>query len=81
MSYRGNDRGTPDGTHGSQGVPAYNEESLVRDEVCGMRLSHTAALVRTEFQGRTYYFCAERCRSRFLEHPAWYVPVRPESRA
>ena len=81
MSQRRDERATPDTTSGSQGAPAHTEESLVRDKVCGMRFSLTAAVVTAEFQGRRYYFCAERCRTRFLEHPAWYVPVRPEPHA
>jgi len=52
-------------------------ESMVRDEVCGMRFSAAQAAATTSVEGKTYYFCSQRCRERFLEHPGWYVPVEP----
>ena len=45
------------------------------DEVCGMTIETDRAAATTEFQGKTYYFCTERCREKFEEHPGWYVPV------
>jgi YHS domain-containing protein len=32
---------------------------------------------RAEYQGRTYYFCSEECRTEFLAKPAKYLP-KPE---
>ncbi len=49
----------------------------VRDEVCGMQSTASTARATAEFQGKTYYFCGEHCRRRFLEHPGWYVLTRP----
>ena len=49
----------------------------VRDEVCGMRFDAATAAAVSVLDGRTYYFCAERCRRKFEEHPDWYVNVRP----
>ena len=51
----------------------------VHDEVCGMTIEVKAATAAVEFQDRTYYFCTERCRRKFEEHPGWYVPVDGEA--
>lgn len=45
-----------------------------RDEVCGMILQVESAATTVEFGGRTYYFCSDRCKGLFQQHPAWYVP-------
>lgn len=68
-------------THAHSGHPGGNRDSaragepLVRDEVCGMEFSAAEAAATAGFQGETYYFCSDRCRGRFLEHPGWYVPI------
>ncbi len=48
------------------------------DEVCGMEIDAETAAAKVRFQGKTYYFCADRCRRMFVEHPDRYVPVRDE---
>ncbi len=42
------------------------------DPVCGMRVSKNSPY-RAEHGGRAYVFCAEKCRTRFLEHPADFL--------
>jgi len=54
----------------------------VHDEVCGMSFLASQAVATCEFEGKIYYFCANRCKKLFLEHPHWYVPIRaPNDRA
>ncbi len=53
----------------------------VRDEVCGMRFDAASAAAVSVLDGTTYYFCAERCRRKFEEHPDWYVSVQPTFRS
>ena len=48
------------------------------DEVCGMSIEAETAAASIEFQGKTYYFCSDRCRRMFEEHPDRYVPVQEE---
>jgi len=48
----------------------------VRDEVCGMTITAEQAAANVEFEGKVYYFCSDRCRLMFQEHPDWYVPTR-----
>lgn len=53
----------------------------VRDEVCGMTFDAADAAASTKWNGRTFYFCADRCRRRFEEHPDWYVSTRTDEPA
>lgn len=48
------------------------------DEVCGMEIEAEGAAATVRFQGKTYYFCSDRCRGMFEEHPDRYVPVTDE---
>jgi YHS domain-containing protein len=50
----------------------------VRDEVCRMTIRKSDAAAKTEFDGRMYFFCSERCRVKFEEHPGWYMQGRDE---
>ena len=43
------------------------------DPVCGMTVLVKGAAHRAEHQGRTFYFCKERCREKFLAAPAAYL--------
>jgi protein SCO1/2 len=45
----------------------------VRDPVCGMTIKRQRAGARSDYLGRTYYFCSDRCRDRFVEDPARYA--------
>lgn len=65
-------RATPGDAGGREG-----SSSMVRDEVCGMRISGSTAPARAVLDGKTFYFCSVRCRDKFSEHPDWYVPVGP----
>ncbi len=44
-----------------------------RDPVCGMPLLGDGDRPRAEYQGRSYAFCHEECRRRFLRKPALYL--------
>jgi YHS domain-containing protein len=46
----------------------------VRDEVCGMEFEAEQAKATVRLRGTLYYFCAERCKRLFEEHPERYVP-------
>ena len=39
------------------------------DPVCGMAVHEEADSLRTEYAGRTYYFCSESCRASFEKEP------------
>ena len=40
------------------------------DPVCGMQVQTANAPARATHEGRTFYFCADRCRERFEGEPA-----------
>jgi Cu+-exporting ATPase len=48
-----------------------------RDPVCGMAVRRATAKVTMEHDGQTYFFCNERCLTRFREDPD--RDIRPES--
>jgi len=52
---------------------------VARDPMCGMEVDEkrTAAAGRTsEYEGKTYYFCADECKKRFDAEPAKHVQAR-----
>lgn len=50
----------------------YQRDNLVIDPVCGMQINKQFAAAREELFGKTYYFCVEDCRQKFLEDVARY---------
>jgi len=51
----------------------YQQETLVTDPVCGMRIRKSLAAAKHECRGVTYHFCTEKCRESFVEAPDQYV--------
>ena len=46
---------------------------LVKDVVCGMEVDPDTAAAQSEYQGTTYYFCAEGCKQDFDADPQKYL--------
>lgn len=46
---------------------------MTKDPVCGMAIDETKAAATAVYQGRTYHFCSESCKSKFLQDPARYT--------
>lgn len=44
-----------------------------RDPVCGMTVDPQRAAGKSEFKGKTYYFCSPHCKSRFDANPSEFV--------
>ena len=55
-----------------QVVDQYQQDNMVVDPVCGMRINRADAEATAEYEGRTYYFCIEQCRQKFLSQPEHY---------
>ena len=51
-------------------TPASRE---VVDPVCGMTIDPADAVGHVDYEGQTYYFCADSCLERFTAEPARYV--------
>jgi len=49
----------------------------VRDPVCGMTVDPATAKYRHTYNGQDYFFCAERCRSRFAAEPEKFLQPNP----
>jgi YHS domain-containing protein len=43
------------------------------DPVCSMQDDPNKAPGKTEYQGKTYYFCSVGCKKRFDANPAQYL--------
>jgi YHS domain-containing protein len=51
----------------------YKETVMERDVVCGMQVDPAKAAATSEYNGKTYYFCAKACKIKFDANPAQYV--------
>ncbi len=43
------------------------------DPVCDMEVDEEEAEYKTEYKGRTYYFCAPGCKTRFEDDPEKFL--------
>jgi len=43
------------------------------DPVCGMEVDPTTAKYKTEYKGKTYYFCSAHCKKVFEDNPEKYL--------
>ena len=51
-------------------------DAVIRDPVCGMTVDPNAGKPRAEHDGRTYHFCSEGCRTKFVKEPEAYLIAR-----
>jgi xanthine dehydrogenase accessory factor len=54
----------------AQSTPAVRIES--KDPICGMTVDNVSAKFRSEFSGRTVYFCCRHCKEMFDQNPDRY---------
>ena len=52
-------------------------KSVTKDPICGMTVDEATAL-HAERDGKTFYFCSDHCRQKFLSAPAG---GKPESKS
>jgi Cu+-exporting ATPase len=64
---------TADHQHHRHGASAVGG---VIDPVCGMTVDPNASKPHAEYQGQTYYFCCNGCRTKFLADPQKYFAPR-----
>ncbi len=53
------------------------KQSATKDPICGMTVDEVTAL-HAERDGKTFYFCCDRCRQKFLSTPA---AANPENKS
>lgn len=46
---------------------------MAKDPVCGMEVDPDKAAATYDYQGKTYYFCAEGCKEKFVSNPQIYL--------
>jgi len=56
-----------------QPVPSVAGAMTAIDPVCGMTVQPAMAAGSTEYQGKTYYFCATSCLAKFQANPVHYL--------
>ena len=44
-----------------------------KDPVCGMKVDPKTTKFKSEFKGKTYYFCSEQCKKTFDQTPEDFV--------
>ena len=54
---------------------------MEKDVVCGMTVDPKTAAGKSEYQGKTYYFCSKGCKASFDKNPAKYVNAQPSQPA
>ena len=46
---------------------------MVTDPVCRMQIDETTAAGKSDYKGKTYYFCAPGCKRKFDAEPEKYL--------
>lgn len=46
---------------------------MAKDPVCRMDVDEKSAKYKTEYKGKTYYFCAPGCKKAFEKDPGKYA--------
>ena len=49
--------------------PAPDPQQTAIDPICGMSVDAGMAKYKSEYEGRSFYFCCNRCKRTFEEHP------------
>ncbi|MGB3341653.1 MAG: YHS domain-containing protein [bacterium] len=52
---------------------------MVIDPICKMEVDEKTTQYKSEYKGKTYFFCAPGCKRAFDEDPAKYVKTETES--
>ena len=47
--------------------------NMVKDPVCGMNVDEKTGKFKSEYMGKTYYFCALGCKTQFDKNPKRFV--------
>ncbi len=48
---------------------------MAKDPVCKMDVDEKSAKFKTDYKGKTYYFCAPGCKKAFEKDPSKYVKM------
>jgi P-type Cu+ transporter len=59
------------------GACCHAADHTARDPICGMDVDTATAKHRSEYDGKTFYFCCGGCRAKFDAEPARYAQAKP----
>lgn len=59
--------------------PGRGPQSVFTDPVCGMSTKDEGRFIAYEHEGKTYYFCAEHCMTKFKNDPSKYIVAEQEA--
>jgi YHS domain-containing protein len=48
------------------------KNGMAKDPICGMTLDEKTAKYKSEYMGKTFYFCNASCKTTFDKNPAKY---------
>jgi len=51
----------------------YKNSIMEKDPVCGMSVDPKSAAGKSDYQGKTYYFCSAGCKKAFDSNPEKYA--------
>jgi YHS domain-containing protein len=63
------------------GVVQLQAEEKVVCPGCGHKMDKSEVKVSYEYKGKTYYFCCEGCKAKFVENPEKYLQEKEEMKA
>lgn len=52
---------------------------MVKDPVCGMEVDPKTVKEKSDYQGKTYYFCSGGCKKAFDKEPQKYAAKAEDS--
>jgi YHS domain-containing protein len=52
---------------------------MAKDPVCNMMVDEKKAKFKSEYNGKTFYFCAAACKTAFDKNPAKYAGTTLEN--
>jgi YHS domain-containing protein len=55
------------------GIKDPQERTMAIDPVCKMQVDENKAAGKSEYNGKTYYFCAPSCKRKFDAEPEKYL--------
>lgn len=44
-----------------------------KDPICGMQVDDEHAAGQSDYNGQTYYFCSQGCKTKFEQNPEQYA--------
>ena len=47
--------------------------AIQKDPVCGMQVDEQNAAGQSDYQGQTYYFCSQGCKTKFDQNPEQFA--------